>query len=178
MDTVGELPYTESAKIFAEPDRPDAYRSHNVLLSDLDPRRASTPSCRPEASEDVRDRHPAPRRRARQTASDPERDRPPRRAVLADRPVARTRRTRARCTAHPGPGQGHVIGRLLNFSFGKLDPERRSPRRSNDGLRAPVKAPGQLRPDRAAAAEPRHLTREELLDQRPPCPGRRRSGRS
>jgi FAD/FMN-containing dehydrogenase len=37
LDTVGELPFTESGKIFAEPGRPDAFRSHNALLSELDP---------------------------------------------------------------------------------------------------------------------------------------------
>ena len=37
LDTVGELPYAESGKIFAEPERPDSYSSRNVLLSDLDP---------------------------------------------------------------------------------------------------------------------------------------------
>jgi hypothetical protein len=37
LDTVGELSYAESGKIFAEPERPDSYRSRNVLLSDLDP---------------------------------------------------------------------------------------------------------------------------------------------
>ncbi|WP_202868709.1 FAD-binding oxidoreductase [Kribbella antibiotica] len=37
LDTVGDLPYVESGKIFAEPDNPDSYRSHNALLSDLDP---------------------------------------------------------------------------------------------------------------------------------------------
>ena len=42
LDTVGEIPYSESAKIFAEPERPDAYGSHNVLLSDLDPQTLST----------------------------------------------------------------------------------------------------------------------------------------
>ncbi|WP_344160304.1 FAD-binding oxidoreductase [Kribbella yunnanensis] len=36
LDTVGDLPYVESGKIFAEPDNPDSYRSHNALLSDLD----------------------------------------------------------------------------------------------------------------------------------------------
>jgi len=37
LDTVGELPYAQSGKIFAEPERPDSYRSRNVLLTDLDP---------------------------------------------------------------------------------------------------------------------------------------------
>ncbi|MEV0282574.1 FAD-binding oxidoreductase [Kribbella sp. NPDC050820] len=37
LDTVGELPYAESGKIFAEPERPDSYSSRNVLLRDLDP---------------------------------------------------------------------------------------------------------------------------------------------
>ncbi|MET7278469.1 FAD-binding oxidoreductase [Kribbella sp. NPDC005582] len=35
LDTTSELPYLESGKIFAEPDRPDSYRSHNALLTDL-----------------------------------------------------------------------------------------------------------------------------------------------
>ncbi|QNE19784.1 FAD-binding oxidoreductase [Kribbella qitaiheensis] len=42
VDTVGELPYTESAKIFAEPDRADAFSSRNVLLSALDPKALAT----------------------------------------------------------------------------------------------------------------------------------------
>jgi hypothetical protein len=37
QDTVGELPYAESDRIFAEPERPDSYSSRNVLLKDLDP---------------------------------------------------------------------------------------------------------------------------------------------
>ncbi|MEU4605256.1 FAD-binding oxidoreductase [Kribbella sp. NPDC023972] len=37
LDTVGVLPYAESARIFAEPEHPGSYRSRNVLLSDLDP---------------------------------------------------------------------------------------------------------------------------------------------
>ncbi|MFD7153154.1 FAD-binding oxidoreductase [Kribbella sp. NPDC059898] len=36
MDTVGDLPYVDSGQIFAEPERPDAYTSRNVLLTDLD----------------------------------------------------------------------------------------------------------------------------------------------
>ncbi|WP_202875115.1 FAD-binding oxidoreductase [Kribbella albertanoniae] len=36
LDTVGDLPYLESGKIFAEPDRSDHYRSHSALLTDLD----------------------------------------------------------------------------------------------------------------------------------------------
>ncbi|WP_427887435.1 FAD-binding oxidoreductase [Kribbella sp. GL6] len=36
LDTVGELPYVDSWKIFAEPERPDAYTSCNVLLTDLE----------------------------------------------------------------------------------------------------------------------------------------------
>ncbi|MFK4083214.1 FAD-binding oxidoreductase [Kribbella sp. NPDC020789] len=42
LDTVGDLPYVESGKIFAEPDRPDSYRSHNALLTDLHPAALST----------------------------------------------------------------------------------------------------------------------------------------
>ncbi|MET9313438.1 FAD-binding oxidoreductase [Kribbella sp. NPDC003505] len=36
LDTVGELPYVDSGRIFAEPERPDSYSSSNVLLKDLD----------------------------------------------------------------------------------------------------------------------------------------------
>ncbi|MGW7681243.1 FAD-binding oxidoreductase [Kribbella sp. NPDC054772] len=36
LDTVGELAYVDSGRIFAEPDRPGSYSSRNVLLSDLD----------------------------------------------------------------------------------------------------------------------------------------------
>jgi FAD/FMN-containing dehydrogenase len=42
LDTVGELPYVESGKIFAEPDRPDSFGSRNVLVSDLDPTALAT----------------------------------------------------------------------------------------------------------------------------------------
>jgi FAD/FMN-containing dehydrogenase len=42
VDTVGELPYTESAKIFAEPDHPGPFSSRNVLLSGLDPKALDT----------------------------------------------------------------------------------------------------------------------------------------
>ncbi|MGW6280463.1 FAD-binding oxidoreductase [Kribbella sp. NPDC055071] len=42
MDTVGDLPYIDSGKIFAEPDRPDSFRSRNALLSELDPHALAT----------------------------------------------------------------------------------------------------------------------------------------
>ncbi|WP_328331242.1 FAD-binding oxidoreductase [Kribbella sp. NBC_00382] len=42
VDTVGELPFTESGKIFDEPGRPDAFSSRNVLLSELDPEALAT----------------------------------------------------------------------------------------------------------------------------------------
>lgn len=41
-DTLHELPYTESATAFDEPDRPHAYRSQNRLLADLDPQALAT----------------------------------------------------------------------------------------------------------------------------------------
>ncbi|WP_020498453.1 FAD-binding oxidoreductase [Sciscionella marina] len=37
LDTVRELPYTESGAVFAEPGQPHAYRSANRLLSAVDP---------------------------------------------------------------------------------------------------------------------------------------------
>ncbi|GII93985.1 FAD-binding oxidoreductase [Sinosporangium siamense] len=37
LDTLRDLPYAESGKVFDEPDRPHAYRSRNLLVSDLRP---------------------------------------------------------------------------------------------------------------------------------------------
>ncbi|GAA3570630.1 FAD-binding oxidoreductase [Kribbella ginsengisoli] len=42
VDTVGELPFSESGRIFDEPGRPDAFSSRNALLSDLDPETLDT----------------------------------------------------------------------------------------------------------------------------------------
>lgn len=42
IDTVGDLPFAESGKIFDEPARPDAFSSRNVLLSGLDPEALAT----------------------------------------------------------------------------------------------------------------------------------------
>ncbi|WP_020390901.1 FAD-binding oxidoreductase [Kribbella catacumbae] len=42
MDTVTRLPFMESGQIFAEPDRPDAFRSRNILLSELDEQALAT----------------------------------------------------------------------------------------------------------------------------------------
>ncbi|OQO89630.1 FAD-linked oxidoreductase [Saccharomonospora piscinae] len=36
LDTVREIPYAESGAVFAEPDRPHAYRGESLLLPDLD----------------------------------------------------------------------------------------------------------------------------------------------
>jgi hypothetical protein len=49
LDTVGEIPFTESGKIFAEPEHPDAYGSHNVLLTNLDSLDAIAKLAGPEA---------------------------------------------------------------------------------------------------------------------------------
>lgn len=41
-DTVRELPYSESATVFDEPDQPHAYRGENILLDGLDRQELST----------------------------------------------------------------------------------------------------------------------------------------
>ncbi|RKS07843.1 FAD/FMN-containing dehydrogenase [Nocardiopsis sp. Huas11] len=41
MDTMRELPYAESAAVYAEPDHPHGYRSRSMLLSGLDPAAAT-----------------------------------------------------------------------------------------------------------------------------------------
>jgi hypothetical protein len=42
VDTITDLPFTVSGKIFDEPGRPDAFSSRNVLLSELDPQALAT----------------------------------------------------------------------------------------------------------------------------------------
>ncbi|MEV6284469.1 FAD-binding oxidoreductase [Kribbella sp. NPDC051770] len=42
MDTFADLPYADSARIFAEPEQPHGYRAQNALLADLDPTALAT----------------------------------------------------------------------------------------------------------------------------------------
>lgn len=42
IDTVKQRPFTESGEIFDEPDRPAAYRSRNLFLSELNPQTLTT----------------------------------------------------------------------------------------------------------------------------------------
>ena len=122
LDTVGELPYAESAKIFAEPERPDAYRSHNVLLSDLDPQALTSTAklAGPEASvmcvlgirhlggalaEPPAIPNAIGHRNAQYSLT-----------VLSPDKANRS----ALHQTILAPTKGHVIGRSLNFSFDKL----------------------------------------------------------
>jgi hypothetical protein len=117
MDTVGELPYVDSGRIFAEPDRPDSYSSSNLLLSDLDqlatlPKPGEGPLCvigirhlggaltrRPEVPNAVGHRDAAY-------------------ALTVLTPGSRdTRRLRQQILE---PWRRSAVGRLLNFSFEKL----------------------------------------------------------
>ncbi|MGW1345814.1 FAD-binding oxidoreductase [Kribbella sp. NPDC002412] len=120
LDTVGELPYLESGKIFAEPERPDSYRSRNVLLSDLDPDAlASLPKSASTCVVGIRHLGGA---LSRQPAV----------------PNAVGHRAASYSLTVLSPGKGDVtglhreilepwaaatIGRSLNFSFGALTPD-------------------------------------------------------
>ncbi|MFI7059801.1 FAD-binding oxidoreductase [Kribbella sp. NPDC050124] len=120
LDTVGELPYAESGKIFAEPERPDSYSSHNVLLRDLDADAlAILPKTASQRVVGIRQLGGAL-------------SRPP--AV----PNAVGHRAASYSLTVISPGQGDVtglhreilepwtaatIGRSLNFSFGPLTPD-------------------------------------------------------
>nr|WP_238162832.1 FAD-binding protein [Kribbella capetownensis] len=102
LDTVGELPYTESGKIFAEPERPDSYRSQRPAQR---PRsggaRDAAEARRTGRVGDVRDRHPSPRWCAQPRARGSECDRPPHSVVLADRALTRRGRRSRLAPQHP-----------------------------------------------------------------------------
>ncbi|TCO46320.1 FAD/FMN-containing dehydrogenase [Kribbella antiqua] len=123
LDTIRELPYTQSGEIFAEPVRPDPYRSRNVLLSELDPGALATlpKLAGPGASAMcvIGIRH---------LGGALSRD--------ADNAVGHRDAAYSLTVLSPGeqdtsglhrrvlePWAGSVIGRSLNFSFGPLTPD-------------------------------------------------------
>ncbi|TDU89986.1 FAD/FMN-containing dehydrogenase [Kribbella voronezhensis] len=120
VDTVGELPYTESAKIFAEPDRADAFSSRNVLLSALDPQALDTVRTGSDANKCVL----AIRHLGGALAKEPEianamghRDAQYSVTVLSI--GEQDQSVRHRAVLEPFADQ--VVGRLLNFSSASLD---------------------------------------------------------
>jgi hypothetical protein len=120
VDTVGELPYTESAKIFAEPDRADAFSSRNVLLNALDPEALDTVRTGSNASKCII----GIRHLGGALAKEPElpnamghRDAQYSVTVLSIGEQDQSARHRAVLE----PFRPHVIGRLLNFSSASLD---------------------------------------------------------
>ncbi|GAA3080557.1 FAD-binding oxidoreductase [Kribbella aluminosa] len=117
IDTVGELPYVESGKIFAEPEHPDSYSSCNALVDNLDALK-TLPG--PEAS---RMHVIGIRHLGGALARQPE----------VPNAVGRREAAYSLTVLTPGDGEAAsevlepwreaTIGRALNFSFAKLAPE-------------------------------------------------------
>jgi FAD/FMN-containing dehydrogenase len=125
LDTVTELPFTESGKIFDEPARPDAYRSRNVLLSDLDPQALATISRlagpKAEAMCIIAIRH-----LGGALAQKPETDNAiGHRDAQYSLTVLSPGDTEVEDLHHAilQPWANHTIGRSLNFSYGALTDE-------------------------------------------------------
>ncbi|TCN37310.1 FAD/FMN-containing dehydrogenase [Kribbella orskensis] len=125
LDTVGELPYTESGRIFAEPERPDAYRSHNVLLNTLDAEALATipklagPSAEAMCVIGIRHLGGALAQPPAIPNAVSHRDAAYSLTVLSPG----KRDVTARHQRILEPWTDHVIGRFLNFSFAPLDQE-------------------------------------------------------
>lgn len=120
IDTVGEIPYPESGKIFAEPERPDAYSSRNILLSNLDSLNAITKLAGPEASAmcviGIRHLGGALAQAPQIPNAVGHRDAQYSLTVLTP---GRKNLSKLQQTIL-APAKEQVIGRSLNFSFGKL----------------------------------------------------------
>ncbi|MFI5735968.1 FAD-binding oxidoreductase [Kribbella sp. NPDC051587] len=124
LDTLGELPYEESGKIFAEPERPDSYRSQNVLLSDLDPDALATlpklagPGAEAMAIIAIRHLGGALRHEPAIPNAVGHRDASYALTVL----IPGERETRKLQDAILEPWRAQSIGRFLNFTYANLTP--------------------------------------------------------
>lgn len=126
-DTLRELPYTESATVFDEPDQPHAYRSDNMLLRDLDPDALSTlpalagPSAPVMCVVGLRHLGGALARPPATPNAVGHRDAGYSLHVLS--PVAEGELDTVHATHRRvlRPWSAHATGRLLNFSFDRLD---------------------------------------------------------
>lgn len=125
LDTVGQLPYSESGKIFAEPDRPDSYRSRNVLLSELDADALATlpklagPDAPTMCVIGIRHLGGALRRPPAVPNAVGHRDAAYSLTVLT--PGAADQSTLYRSILEPW--RDSTVGRFLNFTFASLSPE-------------------------------------------------------
>ncbi|CAM06401.1 FAD/FMN-containing dehydrogenase [Saccharopolyspora erythraea NRRL 2338] len=129
-DTLRVLPFSESSKVFDEPDQAHAYRSANLLLPDLDPEALATlpklagPSAPVMCVVGIRHLGGALARPPKTASAVGHRDAGYSLGVLS--PVAPGEEDLVRATHLEAlePWRGEEIGRSLNFSFGPLDEEQ------------------------------------------------------
>lgn len=144
LDTMGELPYADTDKIFAEPDNPDSYSSRNILVTDLD----AIAGLSKHASCIIAIRHLGGAL-----------SRPP----SVPNAIGRREASYSLTVLSPGKGDrtafhrrvlepwsGKTIGRSLNFSFGPLTPDE--VREAFDDYDRLVKLQEQYDPERRLVA--------------------------
>lgn len=157
-DTLHELPYTESATVFDEPDRPHAYRSVNRLLADLDPQALATLPARagPDAPAmcvvQLRHLGGALAREPKVANAVGHRDAGYSLTILSPLDDGQEQTVHALHRKLVVPFADQTIGRLLNFSYGPLDDDQiRDAFDSNDFVRL-VALKTRLNPDDAILA--------------------------
>ena len=126
-DTVRELPYTESATVFDEPDRPHAYRSENRLVDTLGPDALATltatagPAAPVMCVVGLRHLGGALARPPRIPNAVGHRDAAYSLTVLSPLEPGTDDDVRDLHRTAVAPFAGAVVGRSLNFSYGPLD---------------------------------------------------------
>ncbi len=167
-DTLRELPYSESGAVFDEPDQPHAYRSTNLLLSDLAP--GALAGLRELAAKST----PAPSTSAPSTSAPSTSTpcvvglrhlggalaRPPQPpsavghreaayslTVLSPVQPGEEDAVRAVHREALGPASEHAIGRSLNFSYGPLTGEQVRAGFAPDDYRRLIELKGRYDPE-------------------------------
>jgi FAD/FMN-containing dehydrogenase len=127
-DTLGELPYLESGKVFDEPDRPDAYRSVNLLVQDLEDLTRLTKLAGPSAPVmcvvGLRQLGGALARPPQVANAVGHREAAYSLSVLSPVEPREEEVVRAVHRAAVEPWVDQAVGRSLNFSFGPLEEEQ------------------------------------------------------
>jgi FAD/FMN-containing dehydrogenase len=127
-DTLGEMPYLESGKVFDEPERPDAYRSANLLLQDPDDLTRLTKLAGPSAPAmcvvGLRHLGGALARPPQVANAVGHREAAYSLSVLSPVEPGKEEVVRAVHHAAVEPWVDQAVGRSLNFSFGPLEEEQ------------------------------------------------------
>jgi hypothetical protein len=130
-ETLGEVLYLESGKVFDEPDRPDAYRSVNVLLQDLEDLTRLTKLAGPSAPVmcvvGLRQLGGALARPPQVANAVGHREAAYSLSVLSPVEPGEEEVVRAVHRAAVEPWMDQAVGRSLNFSFGPLEEEQVRP---------------------------------------------------